>query len=160
MPNIRRITPNDLPRIRKFWKEYWGDEFIVARGIVHHPEFLDGFFAWDGTEIIGLITVAHSSEGCEIISLDSLREDKGIGTALINEVIKAAREKGCRRIFLITTNDNLRALGFYQKRGFEISAIYRGAVNESRKIKTGIPRIGMNGIPLRDEIELELLLGT
>ena len=158
MQNIRPITPSDISRVRKFWKEYWGDEFIVARGVVHHPELLDGFFAWDGTEIIGLITVAHSDDGCEIISLDSLREDKGIGTALINEVVKAAKEKGCKRIFLITTNDNLRALGFYQKRGFEISAIYRGAVNESRKLKPSIPQIGMNGIPLRDEIEMEMNL--
>ena len=158
MLNIRRITQNDLPRVRKFWKDCWGDEFIVARGVVHRPELLEGFFAWDGTEIIGLITVAHSDEGCEIISLDSLREDQGVGTALVNEVVKSAKENDCKRVFLVTTNDNLRALSFYQKRGFEISAIYRGAVNESRKIKPSIPQIGMNGIPLRDEIELEMNL--
>ena len=61
-------------------------------------------------------------------------------------------------LFLITTNDNLNALGFYQKRGFEIVTIYRGAVNESRKRKPGIPLIGYNSIPLRDEIELEMSL--
>jgi hypothetical protein len=59
---------------------------------------------------------------------------------------------------LITTNDNLHALGFYQKRGFEIVTVYRGAVNESRKRKPTIPLVGMNGIPLRDEIELEMSL--
>ena len=64
----------------------------------------------------------------------------------------------CKRIFLITTNDNLRALGLYQKHGFEIVNIYRGAVNESRKRKPDIPLIGMYGIPLRDEIELEMKL--
>ena len=158
MTKIRRITPSDISRVRRFWKEYWGDEYIVARGVVHHPELLDGFFAWDGTEIIGLITVAHSDAGCEIVSLDSLREDKGVGSALIDAIIKAAREKGCKRLFLITTNDNLHALGFFQKRGFAISAVHRGAVNESRKIKPGIPQIGMNGIPLRDEIEMEMNL--
>lgn len=158
MINIRRLTREDLPRVRKFWKDRWGDEFIVAHGVVYHPDLLDGFLAWEGGEIMGLITLAHSDEGCEIVSLDSLREDKGIGSALIEKVIEAARAKGCKRLFLITTNDNLRALGFYQKRGFEISAIHRGAVNESRKIKPSIALVGENGIPLRDEIELELML--
>jgi N-acetylglutamate synthase-like GNAT family acetyltransferase len=77
---------------------------------------------------------------------------------LIDKAIEEARIRGCRRLFLITTNDNLNALGFYQKRGFEIVAIYRGAVNESRKRKPSIPQVGMNGIPLRDEIELEIKL--
>jgi ribosomal protein S18 acetylase RimI-like enzyme len=158
MVNIRRLMPEDLPRLRRFWKERWGDEFVVAHGVVYRPDLLDGFLMWEAGEIIGLITVAHAGDACEIVSLDSLREDKGIGSALIQAVVRAAREKGCRRLFLITTNDNLRALGFFQKRGFEISAVNRGAINESRKIKPGIPLIGENGIPLRDEIELEMKL--
>jgi DNA-3-methyladenine glycosylase I len=156
---IRRLTSEDLPRVRKFWAQRWGDEFVVAHGVIYHPDLLDGFLAMDGREMVGLITLSHLDDGCEIVSLDSLREDIGIGTALINEVIKAAREKGCKRLFLITTNDNLRALGFYQKRGFEIAAVHRGAVNESRKVKPGIPPVGENGIPLRDEIEMEMTLG-
>ena len=80
------------------------------------------------------------------------------GSKLIDQAIEEARTQGCKRLFLITTNDNLNALGFYQKRGFEIAAIYRGAVNESRKIKPGIPLVGYNNIPLRDEIELEMSL--
>lgn len=155
---IRRITREDVPRLRKFWAERWGDEFIVVHGVVHHPEDMDGFIALDGRQVIGLVTLAHSDDGCEIVSLDSLREDKGIGTSLINEVIKAAREKRCQRLFLITTNDNLRALGFFQKRGFELAAIHRGAVNESRKIKSSIPLVGENDIPIRDEVELEMIL--
>jgi ribosomal protein S18 acetylase RimI-like enzyme len=158
MYNIRPITHEDLPRVRKFWMERWGDELIVAHGVVHRPDLLDGFLALDGGMVVGLITLAHSDEGCEMVSLDSLREDKGIGTALVEEVIKTARQKGCRRLFLITTNDNLHAIGFFQKRGFQLVAVHRGAVNESRKIKPGIPLVGENGIPLRDEIELEMNL--
>jgi len=95
---------------------------------------------------------------CEIISLNSLKENRGVGTALIDEVIKAARQQNCRRIFLVTTNDNLHALGFYQRRGFALAGIRRRAVDEARKIKPGIPLIGMNGIGLHDEIELEMSL--
>lgn len=158
MLTIRRIMPEDHARLNKFWKDRWGDETIVAHGVVYRVDMMDGFLALEGIETVGLITLAHSNDGCEIVSLDSLREEKGIGTTLIEAVIKAAREKGCKRLFLITTNDNLRALGFFQKRGFELVAIHRGAVNESRKIKPGIPLIGENDIPLKDEIEMELLL--
>ena len=72
---------------------------------------------------------------------------RGIGSMLIDKVVEEARSRSCKRLFLITTNDNLNALGFYQKRGFEIVTVYRGAVNESRKIKPSIPLVGMNGIP-------------
>jgi len=77
---------------------------------------------------------------------------------LINAVVEQARGRKCRRVWLVTTNDNLHALAFYQKRGFELVAVHRGAVNESRKIKPVISLIGMHNIPLRDEIELEMIL--
>ena len=156
--NIRLLTANDLPRLRKFWKENWGDEFVVAHGVIYHPDTLDGFVAFDGDEWIGEVTYTFSDDECEIVSLDSLREGQGIGTKLINAVVDESKKRNCKRVFLITTNDNLHALGFYQKRGFELVAVHRGAVNESRKIKPGIPLIGMNNIPLRDEIESEMNL--
>lgn len=116
---------------------------------------VEGFIYGDW---IGLLTYILRGDECEITSLNSLPEGRGIGTALIDKAIRAAKEQKCRRICLITTNDNLRALGFYQKRGFELVAIQRGAVNESRKLKPSISWIGENNIPLRDEIELEMLL--
>jgi len=156
--NIRRLTVDDLSRLRQMWKENWGDEFVVAHRVIYYPDTLDGFIAFDGDEWVGEITYAFSGNDCEIVSLDSLREGQGIGTKLINAVVEEARERNCKRVFLITTNDNLNALGFYQKRGFELVKINRGAVNESRKIKPSISLIGENNIPLRDEIELEMIL--
>lgn len=158
MITIRPITLADQARVRKFWTERWGDEIIVAHGVVYHVDTMEGFLAFDGAEIVGLITLTHSGDGCEIVSIDSIHEEKGIGTSLLHAVINAAREKGCKRLFLITTNDNLPALGFFQKRGFELSALHRGAVNESRKIKPNIPLAGHDGIPIRDELELEMNL--
>ena len=158
MITIRNMTREDQPRVRKFWVERWGDETIVAHGDVYHVDTMDGFIAMDGREIVGLITLAHSDDGCEIVSIDSVHEEKGVGTSLLEAVIKAAREHGCKRLFLITTNDNLPALGFFQKRGFELSALHRGAVNESRKIKLSIPLTGHDEIPIRDELELEMNL--
>ena len=156
--DVRRLSPTDLPRLRQFWIEYWGSEEMIARGKVYHPEQLEGFVVEDEKEWVGLITFLVEGDECEITSLDSLRPGKGTGTRLMNKAIEEARTRNCARLFLITTNDNLHALGFYQKRGLEIVTIYRGAIGESRKRKPSIPLIGMNGIPLRDEIELEIRL--
>jgi ribosomal protein S18 acetylase RimI-like enzyme len=155
---LRRLTPADLPRLRQFLIEHWGGEEIIARGNIYRPEQLDGFVAEDENEWVGLVTFFIKDDECEVTSLDSLREGKGIGTQLIDKAVEEARAGNCKRLFLITTNDNLHALGFYQRRGFEIVTVYRGAVNKSRKIKPSIPLVGMDGIPLRDEIELEMML--
>ncbi|MEO8356808.1 MAG: GNAT family N-acetyltransferase [Chloroflexota bacterium] len=155
---VRRLAVDDLPHLRQFWIEHWGGEEMITRGTVYRPEQLDGFVVEDDNEWIGLLTFVIQDHECEITSLDSLREEQGIGSTLINKAIQEARARQCRRLFLITTNDNLNALGFYQKRGFEMVTIHRGAVNGSRMIKPGIPLIGMNNIPLRDEIELEMKL--
>jgi ribosomal protein S18 acetylase RimI-like enzyme len=155
---LRRLSQNDLPRLREFWIEHWGGEEMIARGNIYRPEQLEGFVIEDRAEWIGLLTFVVKDGECEVTSLDSLREGQGIGSKLIDQSLTEARARGCKRLFLITTNDNLNALGFYQKRGFEIVAIYRGAVNESRKRKPGIPLVGYNNIPLRDEIELEIKL--
>lgn len=158
MITLRRLTSDDLPRLRKIWRENWGDEFVVAHGVIYHPDALEGFLAFDGAECVGEITYALSGRECEIVSLDSVREGQGLGTRLIQAAVEEARRRNCSRVFLITTNDNLKALGFYQKRGFQLVKVNRGAVNESRKVKPSIPVLGMNNIPLRDEIELEMLL--
>jgi GNAT superfamily N-acetyltransferase len=155
---LRRSSQNDLPRLRQFWIEHWGGEEMITRGNVYTPEELEGFVIEEGDEWLGLLTFVIKNGECEVISLNSLREGQGIGSKLIDQAIEEARTRGCQRLFLITTNDNLNALGFYQKRRFEIAVIYRGAVNESRKKKPGIPLVGYNNIPLRDEIELEMSL--
>ena len=158
MTSIRRLTSDDLPRLRQFWVEHWDGEEMVTRGNIYRPEQLDGFVIEDDGEWIGLLTFFVKDGECEVTSLDSLREGQGLGTELLNAVVEEARKRNCERLFLITTNDNMHALRFYQKRGFELAAVHRGAVNESRKIKSSIPLIGFDGIPIRDEIELELSL--
>jgi len=158
MMSLRQLTLDDLPRLRQFWIEHWGSEEIVSRGQVFRPEQLEGFVVEEEDDWIGLLTFCIKDNECEVASIDSLREGQGMGTRLLNKAVEVARERDCKRIFLITTNDNLKALGFYQKRGFELVAVYRGALSESRKIKPSIPQIGMNNIPLRDEIELEMIL--
>jgi len=156
--NLRRLTAEDLAHLRQFWVEHWGADFMVTRGKIYRPEQLNGFVAEEEDAWLGLATFVIEDHEMEVTSLDSLREGKGIGTQLMSFVVKEARQRNCKRIFLITTNDNLNALGFYQRRGFELVKIYRSAIIETRKLKPNIPLIGENNIPLRDEIELEMML--
>lgn len=156
--DIRRLTPEDVPRLRQFWNEQWSGDFVVSRGVVHRPEDVEGFVVEDGEFWDGLVTFKIANDECEVTSLDGLREGQGIGTRLLRKAIEEARARKCKRIFLVTTNDNLYALGFYQRRDFELVAIHRNALDETRKLKPDVSLIGQNRIPLRDEIELEMML--
>ena len=157
--SIVRLAESDRPALRQFWLTNWGDTIMVAHGQIFRPDELDGFIAVEGEEWVGLITFYFEADFCEVMSLDSLRSGSGIGTALIIAVTDLARQTAvCNTLKLITTNDNTRALRFYQKLGFELVAFYRQSIKESRKLKPSIPEFGLDGIPIRDELELELRL--
>ncbi|MCU9595793.1 GNAT family N-acetyltransferase [Caldibacillus thermolactis] len=151
----------DLPKTKiiEFFKLHWGSTEMVISSGVYDCSALDGFAAVNEEDkIIGLITYIIKYNECEIISLDSIEEGKGIGTTLVQEVENLAIKKKCELLKLITTNDNLLALRFYQKRGFILSQIINNAVEKARKLKPEIPLIGNDGIPIRDEIELIKIL--
>jgi GNAT superfamily N-acetyltransferase len=160
MVELRPLSTEDVPGVRQWWLEHWGGEMVIAHGETFQPDQLDGFAAVEENQWAGLVTYIIRQGECEILSLDSLQEQRGTGTRLMQSVIQKAREAGCRRVHLTTTNDHLNALKFYQKMGFVLSALRRNAMQETRKAKPGIPLIGENGIPLRDEIELEFILQT
>ena len=158
MANVRRLTAADLPRLRQFWIDHWGGEIVVVHGEIFRPEQMDGFVAEDEGEWIAVAAFVCSGPECEVVSLDSLRTGEGIGSRLLGRVIEAARAAEAKRVVVTTTNDNLEALGFYQRRGFELAGLRRGALEETRRLKPGIPKTGRRGIPLRDELQLELAL--
>ncbi|TYS62907.1 GNAT family N-acetyltransferase [Bacillus infantis] len=154
-----RIIPADQldkEKAAAFFQENWGSpQMVISTGIYHCDE-LPGFAAIDSAyNIIGLITFADSAEGREIISLDAGMEGQGIGSGLLKAAEADAKQKGISKMALITTNDNLNALRFYQKRGYQLKKVLRNAVEEARKIKPEIPAFGIDGIPLRDELILE-----
>jgi len=108
---------------------------------------------------MGLVTYRIEADGCELVSIVAVESGQGIGTVLVEELREEALAAGCRRIWLVTTNDNLDALRFYQRRGFRIVSLRPGAVDEARRsLKPEIPEAGAFGIRIRDELELELAL--
>jgi ribosomal protein S18 acetylase RimI-like enzyme len=155
---VRRLAATDRPWIEELVSDRWGAPTVAVHGTIFEPAQLPGFVALEDGEPAGLVTYSVDADACEIVTIDSLREGRGIGSALLEAVTEAARAAGCRRLWLITTNDNLPALRFYQKRGFVLAALYRDAVAEARRLKPEIPPRGLDGIPIRDELELELAL--
>src|SRR3972149_5428449 len=156
--DVRPLQEDDRGWAAQFLEEHWGATIVVSRGQVHRADRYPGFVALGDDQPVGLITYHIADGQCDIVAIDSLAEGIGIGSALIDAVQGVARRAGCHRLWLITTNDNLHALRFYQKRGFVLAALHRDAIVESRKLKPSIPLIGFHGIPIRDEIELEMPL--
>ena len=133
---------------------------IASRGRVHAGDCLPGFVALHQQVPAGLVTYHLEAGQCEITSLDSLSPGVGIGSALIAAVKQVAKNAGCQRLWLVTTNDNIPAIRFYQKRGFHLVAVHPDALEISRQRKPGIPQTGFEGIPLRDELEFEMALSV
>lgn len=138
----------------KLFKELWDSDDMVLSGIVYHLNELPGFVAIDEQNILGMITYLDRGNTLEVISLDSLRANQGIGSALLQKVETTVVLSHKTGVELITTNDNLHALGFYQRRGYRLTQLFPEAVDQSRKIKPQIPAVADNGIPIRDELRL------
>ena len=155
---IRPTTKRDKIWISSFLEEHWGSTRFVTRGRLFFANENPGYIAVQDDRPIGLITYEILGNECEITTLNSLAERKGIGTGLINAVKDAALQAARKRLLVITTNDNTHAIRFYQRYGFTIAAVYPNSMEEARKIKPEIPLTGNDEIPLRDEIEFEIRL--
>jgi N-acetylglutamate synthase-like GNAT family acetyltransferase len=161
MYDIDPITPATRGLATEFIISEWQSAQIMIRGEVIDCATIDGFIALDENDgsVIGLTTYIFRNDACEIVSLNSERPRSGLGTALLEQVKMAADAHGCKILRLLTTNDNLNAIGFYQKRGFELVGLNLGAIDREREsFKPEIPLIGQNGIPLRHEIEFAMRL--
>lgn len=156
--DILPIDQANRKLVDDFLIRQWFSLKMVVHGACIDLGTADGWYALENADVIGLVTYQICDEEMEILSLDSILENRGIGTALLNRALSKAKKDGLRRVKLITTNDNLRAMRFYQKRGFDMVKLYRNALDQSRKQKPEIPFIGMNNIPLRHELAFEYLL--
>jgi GNAT superfamily N-acetyltransferase len=155
---IIRLTDDEKAWATSVLTESWGSAISVSRGRVYQGDELPGFIAVQKGKPVGLITYCLNDKECEITTTNSMVEGKGIGSALVDAVKSVAVTSKCKRLWLITTNDNTKALRFWQKRGFNLKAVYPNAIEKSRKLKPEIPLLGDDGIPIRDEIELEMIL--
>lgn len=156
---IRAVEEQDRDWVLDYINTQWGDDFIVVHEDVYYPHQLPGYIAkTPKDQTVGLVTYQIHGSTCEIITLNSLIEKQGVGSRLIEAVLLEARKSGCSQLRLTTTNDNQRAIEFYQNRGFRLREVRKGAVDRSRELKPSIPLIASNGQSICDEWVFELEL--
>jgi ribosomal protein S18 acetylase RimI-like enzyme len=155
-PTVRAARAGDLDRIAALLTGAWGDVTVVVHGTSYDAAALPALLAEAGDEVTGLLTYHVTGGGLEIVTLDAFQRQAGVGTALLAAAVDLARAAGLGRVWLVTTNDNIDALRFYQRRGLRITGISPGAVDAARAVKPSIPLLGDHGIELHDELTLEL----
>lgn len=136
----------------------WGAVEVVALSLggLVDASTLPGWLAEHDGAVVGLLTYLTSDDVVDIVTINAFAGG-GVGAALVEALAEDVRSSAAR-LRVTTTNDNTRALRFYQRAGFRLAALRVGAADEARKIKPGIPELGHDGIPIRDEIELTMEL--
>jgi GNAT superfamily N-acetyltransferase len=153
---IREATQADRAWIADHLRERWRATQVAVHGEVIDAAALPALIAQDGR---GLATWRRVGADAELVTLDATPAGCGTGTALIAALVALLRDQGCKRLLLTTTNDNLSALRFYMRRGFRLTQVRPGAVDDARRLKPSIPVLGEHGIPRHDEVELCRLIG-
>lgn len=154
---LRSLVASDRDWAARYWRERWGSERIALHEALHEIMDLAGFVAERDGEPAGVATYLVSGDDCELMTLDCIAKFAGTGTALVERVKAEAIGRGCAWLTVTTTNDNLDALRFYQRRGFRLAAVDAGAVDRQRRnLKPEVPVVGAYQIPIRDELYLRM----
>ncbi len=153
------IQDSDRDEIREFISEHWHAPHICIRDKLYYPHEAEAFIERRDGKVAGLVTYEQQGDAILMITQNSIAPGAGIGASLVLKVIEEARKRKVRRIWLTTTNDNLKSIGFYQRMGFRLVAVHRDAVIAGRRsLKPELPEFGVSGLPILDEIEMELIL--
>lgn len=146
------------PQVNHIVAEEWGGPWLVTNGRRFDTAGLPGYACRTGQQLRGFLLLRKDALEWEIAVLWSGMENHGIATELLRMAEESARQAGCRRIWLETTNDNIRAFRFYQRRGYDLCAFRRNGMDAVRGYKPEIPPLGEEGIPLRHCLEFEKCL--
>ncbi|PVB60337.1 GNAT family N-acetyltransferase [Labrenzia sp. 011] len=149
---IRHTEDRDHADVHRLLTERWTAPDIMLDNEMHDASRLPGYVAYDGDELVGLVTLVKREGEWEILTLDSIKRWGGVGSQLLDAVISEARSKNVSRLIVRTSNDNLDAFRFYQRRGFRLERIGQGVIDRERELKPGIPLRGDYGIEIHDEV--------
>jgi N-acetylglutamate synthase-like GNAT family acetyltransferase len=155
---IREMQDSDRDKALEIVRRR-GDDFVVSRGRISYPHKGKAFILEDDKGgMAGIASYEIDNNECEITLIEVFDRNKGHGTGLLEAVKHAAKAAGCRRLWLITTNNNVEARMFYQNRGMALKAVHKDAMKASRQKKPSIPLRDEKGVEIRDELEFEIIL--
>lgn len=157
-PMVRPLLPADLPWAAGLVTQHFASTRMVSRGRVHYLEDLNGLIAELEGRPVGLLQYRIEDNECEVVVLIASVQRRGIGSQLLAAATSLAAQRGCRRIWLVTTNENRSAIDFYRERGWALAAIHQGALRESRRLKPEIPERAVDGTPIEVEWEFDRTL--
>ena len=149
---IRPIEEDDHSAVHQLLTDRWTGPDILLDGQLVDATRLPGYVAVAGHSLAGLVTVIKRQQEWEILTLDSLSRWHGTGTLLLDAVVNDARQAGIERLTVRTSNDNLDAFRFYQRRGFRLERVKPGIIDKERHQRPEIPLRGDYGIPIHDEV--------
>ena len=135
-----------------------GGRFVIGHGVRYDTAALPTFVAVRDGRVAGALSWTVHGDAFEVVTIEAVERHRGTGRALLAAAVAEARRRGLRRLWLVTTNDNLDAMRFYQRSGLRMVEVLRGSVDEARRRKPEIPEVGGYGIPLHDEVLFELEL--
>lgn len=145
--------------IDRLIRREWAGPMVATNGVLHNTSQAEGFVFLASGKLAGYLLYCLENGECEVLVLHSLAENRGVGSALLRAAAEKAKQSGCGRLWLVTTNDNVHAIRFYQRFGMELKAVRIGAMDQARAgLKPSIPLVGMDGIPIRHEFEFEMIL--
>src|SRR5690349_17086502 len=152
---VRPLGDEDKDWLATHLRDRWADVHVARFGELVDASERPALIAVLDEVAVGFVTLDVVGTDCEVLTIDAFVPWAGVGTALLHASEEFARANGCDRLWLVTTNDNLSALRFYQRRGLRLVEVRPGAVAEARRLKPTIPTVGQLGIEIHDELVLE-----
>jgi N-acetylglutamate synthase-like GNAT family acetyltransferase len=155
---VRSLASGDQNWAMELLTMHFASACMVSRGTLHDTRVLPALLAERDGLPVGLLVHAVAGADCEVVALVATQAREGIGRRLVETLTHQARQMGWQRLWAVTTNDNLPAIGFYNAVGWRLVGVHQGAVNLARQLKPQIPLVGRNGVRIEDELEFELRL--
>ena len=154
---VHEATDADRGVVRDLFRRDFGRTRIIAFGEILNADEMPALVATMHGEVSGALAYRLLGDGLHIVALatDAMWQRSGVGGHLVAEAELLARRLALTRVIVTTTNDNLPALYFYQRRGYRLTALIEGSIlARSHDLVAGFA-----GIPVRDEVHLEKMLG-
>jgi GNAT superfamily N-acetyltransferase len=150
---VREATDEDRAAARGLFERDFGRTKVVAFGETLDIDEMPALVAELTDGLSGALAYRQHGEALHVVALatDPMWQRSGVGGYLVAEAEMFARRLGLHSVIVATTNDNLPALYFYQRRGYRITDL----APASMLAHTESERRGFAGIPVRDEIRLE-----